>query len=164
MPTTDHEELLIVVDEQDNVLDYLPRAEVHKKNLLHRTISVVVFTGDGKLVIQRRSLSKDTYPGMLSNAAGGHVIKGQDYKQAAEQEAFEEIGLKGTLTLVRRKILEDPIHRTMTSIFKTLSDGPFKRNIEEVDEILQIPVSEVKNFINQFYPATKQVMKELEIL
>lgn len=53
------EELLIVVDEGDNVLDYLPRSEVHAKKLLHRTISVVVFTDKGELVLQKRSLNKD---------------------------------------------------------------------------------------------------------
>lgn len=164
MKKTDQEELLIVVDEADNVLDYLPRSEVHKRKLLHRTISVVVITNKNELVIQIRGLNKDTYPGMYSNAAGGHVTKGQDYQEAAKQEAFEEIGLKEPLTLVTKKILEDPIHRTMTSIFKATSNGPFVKNPEEVEDIIKVPLSEVKNLINKFYPATKQIMKVMGIL
>lgn len=164
MTKSDQEELLIVVDEQDNVLDYLPRSEVHTKKLLHRTISVVVFTTDGKLVIQIRGLNKDTYPGMYSNAAGGHVVKGQSYKEAARQEASEEIGLTKPLTFVAKRILEDPVHRTMTTIFKATNNGPFKRNPDEVEDIIKVPVSEVKNLIDKFYPATRQVMKVMGIL
>ena len=158
------EEILIVVDDQDNVLDYLPRSEVHQRKLLHRTISVVVFTSKKELVIQIRGFNKDTYPGMYSNAAGGHVTKGQSYEEAAKQEAFEEIGLKESLTFVTKKILEDPKHRTMTSIFKTTFDGLFKKNPEEVEDIIKAPLSEIKNLINKFYPATLQVLTEVGVL
>lgn len=161
---SDQDELLIVVNEQDNVLDHLPRSEVHQKKLLHRTISVVVFTNKKELVMQIRGLNKDTYPGMYSNAVGGHVIKGQSYEDAAKQEAFEEIGLREPLTFVAKKIMEDPIHRTMTSIFKATSDGPFKKNPEEVEDIIKVPLSKVKNFTNKFYPATLQVLTEVGVL
>lgn len=78
---------------EDNILDYLPRSEVHRKKLLHRTISVVTFTSDGKLVLQQRSKSQDTYPGMLANAIGGHVTKGEEYLDAAKNEAQEELNI-----------------------------------------------------------------------
>ena len=158
------EEILIVVDEQDNILDYLPRSEVHKRKLLHRTISVVVFTSKNELVIQIRGLHKDTYPGMYSNAAGGHVVKGQSYEEAAEQEALEEIGLKEPLIFVTKKILEDPKHRTMTSIFKANNNGPFKKKLGEVEDVIKVPLSDIPNMIDKFYPATKQIMKVMGIL
>lgn len=163
MNQTDQKELLIVVDEEDNILDYLPRSKVHQKMLLHRTISVVVFTDNKELVIQIRGLNKDTYPGFYSNAVGGHVTKGQSYEEAAIQEALEEIGLTVPLSLVTKKILEDPKHRTMTSIFKAKSNGPFKKNPDEVKDIIKVKLSDIPKIIDKFYPTTKQVMKVMGI-
>lgn len=63
MNYTDPKELVVVVDENDNILDYLPRKEAHDKKLLHRTISVLVFNDAGRAMLQKRSMKKDSNPG-----------------------------------------------------------------------------------------------------
>lgn len=165
MNTTDNqEEVLIVVDEDDTVLDYLPRSEVHAKKLLHRTISVIVYNSKGDLVLQRRSMGKDTYPGMLGNAVGGHVTKGQDYTEAAKQETTEELKRSLPLTLISKTILEDPNHRTMTSIYKTIADGPYEFNKEEIDEILTVAPDVLSTIIEQLSPPGVLILKAAKII
>lgn len=158
------EELLVVVDEDDNILDYLPRKKVHQKKLLHRTICVVILNSKGEVVLQKRSMNQDTYPGMLGNAVGGHVTKGKGYDETAQREAFEELGLKVPLTFVKKTIVEDKIHRTMTAIYKITCDGPFKKDLSEIDDIITLPVSELEKPESNLYPVTKFILREVGLI
>ncbi len=165
MKTTDNqEEILIVVDEDDNILDYLPRSEVHAKNLLHRTISVVVFNSKGEIVLQRRSMGKDTYPGMLGNAAGGHVNQGESYDEAAKKEGEEELKRSLTLTQVGKTIIDDPKHKTMTTIYKTIADGPFDFDKKEIDEIITMNPHDLPKHIDQIALPGKIILKSVGVL
>lgn len=158
------DEILIVVDEQDNILDYLPRSKVHKKKLLHRTSTIVTYTSDNKIVFQKRSADKDTNPGKLGNAVGGHVTKGESYLEAAKHEALEELNIDIQPELLKRAIINDPEHRTMTSIFKIIHDGPYDFNEEEIDEIKVFSIEEIKDNIEELAISTKIVFQEVGIL
>lgn len=135
MTQNDQEELLVVVDENDKVINYQSRSLVHQQKLLHRTISVSVYNNKGQVLLQKRSAKKDSNPGKWANAAGGHVVKGQEYDQAAKQEVFEELGINPEITLIKKMIINDPVHTTMTTIYKTTYNGPFNFNKQEIDEI-----------------------------
>ncbi len=160
----DQEEILIVVDEDDNIIDHLPRLEVHQKKLLHRTISIVMFTSSGNLVLQRRSKNKDTYPGMLGNAIGGHVLKGEEYLDAAKNEAAEELNTNIEPEFVKNIIIEDPDHRTITSVYKIVFDGPYKYNEEEIDEITIHSIEDVKKLWNEISPPGQLILKSLNLI
>lgn len=165
MKTADNqEEILIVVDDHDNVLDYLPRSEVHAKKLLHRTITVVTFNSKGDLVFQKRSMAKDTYPGMYGNAIGGHVLKGQTFEEAAKQEAKEELDVELPLEFIKKQILTDPNHPTLTSVYKLVFDGPYKFNNEEIDEMVTVPLSEISSIEDHLSPPTLLTLNAVGIL
>lgn len=135
MTQDDQNESLIVVDKDDNVLAYLPRKLVHEQKLLHRTISISVYNDQGQILLQKRSSKKDSNPGKLANAAGGHVSKDKSYDQAAQEEIKEELGIDPKLIFIKKMIINDPVHTTMTCLYKTTSNGPFNFNQEEIDEI-----------------------------
>lgn len=160
----DQEELVIVVNEQDEILSYLPRKEVHEKKLLHRTISIVTFTSDGKIVLQKRSKNKDTNPGMLGNAVGGHVLKGEEYLESARSEAKEELNIEIEPEFITKIVIEDPAHRTMTSIYKIVYDGPYDYNKEEIDGIIVMTKKDLKNNLDKLYESTKIVLRKVGVL
>ncbi len=91
------EEMFDVVDENDQVIDQLPRSVVHAQNLLHRASSVFVFNSSGELLVQLRSDKKDQYPGRYTASASGHLGEGESYHLAMQREMEEEIGLKTEL-------------------------------------------------------------------
>src|SRR5439155_1197674 len=68
------------------------RGEVHRDGDWHRAIHVWVLLGDGRLVFQKRSRDKDTWPDRFDVAVTGHLRAGEDETRAL-REAEEEIGL-----------------------------------------------------------------------
>ena len=87
------EEFFDVVNERDEVIGRAPRREVHARDLLHRAIHVLVFNARGEVFLQKRSLTKDTAPGLWDSSTSGHVDAGEDYDTCAVRELREEIGL-----------------------------------------------------------------------
>jgi isopentenyl-diphosphate Delta-isomerase len=87
------EEVFDVVNEHDEVIDRKPRREVHARGLLHRAVHVLVFNARGEIFLQKRSMSKDTSPGLWDSSASGHLDSGEDYDYCAVRELREEIGL-----------------------------------------------------------------------
>ncbi len=69
------------------------RALVHKNGLLHPEVFVLIKLLNGKFVFQKRSLSKDTYPGLFTFSVSGHVDLGKTKEEAAICELQEETGI-----------------------------------------------------------------------
>ncbi len=92
----DPAELLEVLDPSGGSTGVgVSRAEVHRRGLWHRAFHCwIVRPGpDGlQVVLQRRSLHKDTFPGSWDAAAAGHWRLGESPEQAA-REIDEELGI-----------------------------------------------------------------------
>jgi isopentenyl-diphosphate delta-isomerase len=87
------EEIFDVVNCSDEVIGRAPRAVVHANGLRHRSVHILVFNIAGELYIQRRSLDKDSAPGLWDTSAAGHVESGEGYIAAGGRELHEELGL-----------------------------------------------------------------------
>ena len=57
------EEMFDVVDSTDKVIGRASREEIHRKGLLHRSTHLLVFDGSGRVLLQKRSMRKDRFPG-----------------------------------------------------------------------------------------------------
>lgn len=97
-------EQLDIVDAHDDIIGKSSRVEAHRKGLLHRIAYVMLFDPDGRIFMQKRSSSKETYPGCWEGSLSGHVLSGETYKEAAERELHEELG-----ACVSRKHLKNVI-------------------------------------------------------
>src|ERR1043165_1399641 len=89
------EEIFDVVNERDEVIGRETRRTVHRTGLRHRAIHVFVFNARGDVFLQKRSMSKDSSPGLWDSSASGHLDSGEDYDACALRELREEIGLVG---------------------------------------------------------------------
>lgn len=87
-------EFLDVVDAHDEVIEQRPRTDVHLHGLRHRAAHVLVFSAAGRLLLQKRSATKDCDPGLWDSSASGHVNVGESYASCAVRELEEEIGLR----------------------------------------------------------------------
>jgi isopentenyldiphosphate isomerase len=86
-------ELFDVVDDGDRVIGRAPRRQVHARGLRHRAVHVLVFDLTGRLYVQKRCSTKDTFPGCYDSSASGHLNSGEDYDKCALRELREELAL-----------------------------------------------------------------------
>src|SRR5262245_25954953 len=87
------EEIVAIVDAQNTVIGAVPRREMRAKNLLHRSTYILVCNSRGELYVQKRTLTKDVFPGYYDPATGGVVLAGESYEQGAVRELEEEMGI-----------------------------------------------------------------------
>jgi isopentenyl-diphosphate delta-isomerase type 1 len=149
----DPDELFDVVDLDDRVTGQALRREVHARHLLHRAIHVLVHDPDGKLFLQRRSLSKDTFPGCWDSSCSGHVDAGEDYLSAAWRELGEELGWQD-ISLPLRPLLKlnasaETGHEFIQIFLLGPLSGPFDLNPEEITEGRWIVPDELDILINE---------------
>ena len=72
-----------IVSEENEVIAQASRAQMRAQCLRHRATYIVVHDGMGKILVQRRTESKDFMPGMLDATAGGVVQSGEDLLESA---------------------------------------------------------------------------------
>jgi len=80
-------EYFYIVDEFDHVIGRATREDCHSgKGLVHRSVYVFVLNDKNELFAQKRSMSKDLYPGYYTGSATGHVDYGERYIDPAKRE------------------------------------------------------------------------------
>lgn len=79
---------VVIVNESDEVIGTMPKSEAHKNGTLHRISVVYVENDKGEILVQSR------VDGYLDHSAAGHLDPEESYKEAAQRELFEELGIK----------------------------------------------------------------------
>jgi len=135
--TTDNlEEMFVVVDEKDDVVGYKTRYECHHdKRLIHRIVGVVVFDQEGRILLQKRSMTKDLHPGMWGISSGGHVLQGETNDEAVRRELKEEVGIDIPIQLVKTFLVRASDETEYAHLYKGESEGPFSPDPQEVDSV-----------------------------
>lgn len=85
-------EMLPVVEETGIVIGQASRIWCHKAGLLHPVVHLHLINRSGELYLQKRSRTKDLYPGLWDTAVGGHVTFGESLDAALFRESEEELG------------------------------------------------------------------------
>lgn len=138
MKTTDPEdELFDLVDEHDRVIGSVRRGVANKDpRLIHRAVAILVFNRKGQLFLQKRSKTKDTYPGFWTISASGHVRTGQSYRHAAVAELNEELGISDVSSLQRlgKRLIRFPRETEFVVCYRLTFDGKMSLNPEEIDK------------------------------
>ena len=127
------QERVVIVDDHNVVVGAAPRHEMRSKHLPHRATFILVFDSRGRLLVQKRTETKDIYPGYYDLAAGGVVVEGESYELSAEREAAEELGIQGVPLESRFDFyFEDSGNRCYGRVYSCVCEGPFRLQPEEV--------------------------------
>ena len=94
-------EMCILVDEGDNYTGSETKLSCHNgEGLRHRAFSVLIFDNIGRLLIQKRSEHKITFPGVWANSCCSHPLDtdsereaGQGAINAAKRKMTQELGI-----------------------------------------------------------------------
>ena len=148
-------ELVAWVDEADQVLGALPRAELRERGLIGRCTFILLFNGAGELCVHRRTLSKALYPGYWDVAAGGMVAAGEAYADSAARELAEELGVEGAeLRFHERFYFDQPDNHLWCAVYSAVSDAPLRLQPEEVIEarFVSLPQAEAESKVLPYCP------------
>ena len=138
------DEIVTIVDEHNKVLGAVPRREMRAKNLPHRSTYILVFNAQGELYVQKRTMTKDVFPGYYDPAAGGVVLAGESYEQGAVRELAEEMGIRDVpLTWLFDFYFADERTRVWGGAFSCVYDGEVILQEEEVEDVALMPIAEI---------------------
>mmetsp|Transcript_12706 Transcript_12706/g.31005 ORF Transcript_12706/g.31005 Transcript_12706/m.31005 type:complete len:500 (+) Transcript_12706:79-1578(+) len=107
-------ELVDMVNHDGMVLGSLPRPYVHKWNILHRGIGLIVSKDDDilegfqsgnmpEVYVHRRTSTKRIFPSLYDMFVGGVSTCGEDARLTAAREVSEELGLRRALDILENK-------------------------------------------------------------
>lgn len=75
------------------------RENAHRDGVLHRTAHVWILreiAGKKQVLLQKRSMQKDSYPGLYDTSSAGHIPAGEEPLMSALRELEEELGIRAS--------------------------------------------------------------------
>jgi len=138
------DEIVAIVDERNNVVGSAPRREMRAKRLPHRSTYILVFNSQGQLYVQKRTLTKDLFPGYYDTAAGGVVLAGESYEEGARRELEEEMGIRDVpLSWLFDFFYSDDLTRVWGGVFSCAYDGRIVLQPEEIESGAFLRISDI---------------------
>lgn len=144
------DEMLFTVDENNTPTQPMKRKDVHALGIWHR-VSHIWIVNNNEMLIQQRSLIKDTSPGLWESFFGGHIPTGKSPELSATEELHEELGLQVKITdLSFFKTFKNNTSKEFVYIFThhtSKSTSEMKIETEEIQTIQWQQIDVVKNNI-----------------
>ncbi|TXK18977.1 isopentenyl-diphosphate Delta-isomerase [Homoserinibacter sp. GY 40078] len=92
--TPEATELVLLLGDDGKPVGTAPKATVHTADTpLHFAFSCHVYSPQGRMLITRRALTKETFAGVWTNAFCGHPTPGETAIAALTRRAGEELGV-----------------------------------------------------------------------
>ena len=131
-----NKELLPLVDEEGRVTGSATRGECHDgSKLLHPVVHLHIIDPYDNIYLQKRSASKDLYPGRWDTAVGGHVTYGESLIESLFREAGEELAFVDfNPAFLESYVWRSPNETELVNIFATVTDRDIDPDNDEVDE------------------------------
>lgn len=119
------EECLDIVDENDNVMGKDTRENIWKRGLEHnvRVVNIFIFNSKGKLLLPKRSMNRNIFPGCYDFSCGEHVLAGEDYYDASIRGLKEELGITGAKLVELGKLTPKDGVNCFMKVYKLTYDG-----------------------------------------
>ncbi|HMG89631.1 MAG TPA: isopentenyl-diphosphate Delta-isomerase [Chryseolinea sp.] len=145
-------EEIILVDEQDNAIGTMEKMEAHRRGVLHRAFSVVLFNSSGELLLQRRADNKYHSGGLWTNTCCSHPLPDESIHDAARRRLKYEMGIDLKPEFAFKFIYKTPLDKTLIEheldyVFIGTFDGKPVINKDEVSDWKFMSLSELKNDI-----------------
>jgi isopentenyl-diphosphate Delta-isomerase len=140
---------VILVDEQDNSIGTMEKMEAHRRGLLHRAFSIIVFNSQGQMLIQKRANTKYHSGGLWTNACCSHPLPGESIAQATRRRLKFEMGIDVQPEYAYKFVYRTPLDKNLVEheldhVFTVIYDGDPDVNPDEVDDWKYVEVSELK--------------------
>lgn len=157
--------VISVANEDDELVSTHLRGTPLPKGKYPMIAAVLLFNSRGNLIMQKIAAHKK-WGGLWTYSAAGHVDAGEDYITAAQRELKEEMGISTTIEkeVVHFPIIREGIKIAYHHVFIAHSDDKIIPNKDEVSEIREISLADLKQEIKQnpehFFDALQTAIKD----
>lgn len=159
-------EILPVIDPSGLVTGRSTRKACHSHpDLLHPVVHLHIIDPYDRIYLQKRSRTKDLFPGRWDTAVGGHVTYGESLMEALFREAGEELAFVDfNPSFLESYIWRSPSESEMVNIFATVTDRVIAPDNDEVDEGRWWTRAEVEQSMGKeiFTPQFEQEYRRIE--
>lgn len=168
---TQDEEMVVLVDDEDNSIGTMEKMEAHKKGVLHRAFSVVLFNNRNELLLQQRALNKYHCASLWTNTCCSHPFPGEEILDAANRRLKEEMGIECALqksfTFIYKARFDNGLtEHEFDHVFLGRFSGTPVINTDEVVDWKYISLPDLKKDMAQnpeaFTPWFKIIVSSLE--
>ena len=147
-------EEIILVDEADNAIGTMEKIEAHRRGVLHRAFSVVLFNSNGELLLQKRADKKYHSGGLWTNTCCSHPLPHESIGDAAERRLKYEMGINLKPEFAFKFIYKTPLDQSLIEheldhVLVGTFDGTPNINRDEVSEWKFVGLTELKNDMEQ---------------
>ena len=144
---------VLLVDENNRGLGRMEKLEAHEKACLHRAFSVFLIH-EGKMLIQKRALSKYHCPGIWTNICCSHPLEGEVIPYALqrlkEEVGIEQVELEEVGTMIYKAEFDNGLTEyEYDHLLLGKYDGDVLINPEEVAEVRWLEFAELKEEIEK---------------
>lgn len=163
---------VILVDEDDCQIGTMEKMEVHRKGLLHRAFSVLLFNSNGELLLQKRAKTKYHSGGLWTNSCCSHPFPDENVEVAANRRLKEELGIDVQPKFLYKFIYKvnldtDLIEHEVDHVLMALFDGEPTINEEEVEDWKYVYITELLRDVqlnpNAYTPWLKLILTHKEL-
>ncbi len=146
---------VILVDENDKEIGTMPKLEAHKKGLLHRAFSIVIWNEKEEMLIQKRAYGKYHSAGLWSNTCCSHPLPGEITEDAADRRLKEECNFNTPLEYRFNFIYKTELENQLTEneldhVFVGKYNHTPVPNTEEISELRWICMDDLIFEMNQY--------------
>ena len=132
-------EHVILVDPGDNEIGTMEKIEAHRKCVLHRAFSILLFDQSGKVLLQKRSMNKYHSGGLWTNTCCSHPLPGESLETATRRRLQEEMGIDVQPTfshtfIYKAELDKDLIEHELDHVFVGSFSGSPVINKTEVED------------------------------
>ena len=132
-------ENVILVDANDRAIGAMEKMEAHRKGVLHRAFSIVLFNHEGKMLLQKRARNKYHSSGLWTNTCCSHPLPGESMEDATRRRLREEMGIDLQPAFSHKFIYKAALENGLTEheldhVFIGTYNGTPDINREEVED------------------------------
>jgi isopentenyl-diphosphate delta-isomerase len=157
-------ESVVLVDEKDNAIGVMEKMEAHRKGLLHRAFSILLFNSKGEILLQKRAMHKYHSGGLWTNTCCSHPLPGETMEEATSRKLKQEMGIEATFEFsykffYRTDLEKGLVEHECDHVYIGTFNGVPYINKEEVEDWKFIDIKSLQRDINKNPDAYTQWFK-----
>jgi isopentenyl-diphosphate delta-isomerase len=147
-------ESVVLVVEKDNAIGIMEKMEAHRKGLLHRAFSILLFNAKGEMLLQKRAIHKYHSGGLWTNTCCSHPLPGEAMEEATSRKLKQEMGIDANLEFAFKFIYRTDLDKNLIEhecdyVFIGAFNGTPSINTSEVEDWRFVDLKTLQNDINK---------------